>query len=186
MRATLTGPKEAAVRPKTLPLDLFVGYLSGGGAANLPVDLRVGYFGRSSDARGLRRPIASAAAPWRKAPSRSTAMATRNRRRSRRPRPCPRTLGGDGTTKSVIEVPQGLDGATDMLVEMDYRGRQWRSADGVAPHPDLHLGGADRHQDRWLADEAGRSAPALRRARYLGQAASPTRRSRSRSTAARS
>ena len=27
-----------------MPLDLYVGYLSGGGAAKLPVELRVGYF----------------------------------------------------------------------------------------------------------------------------------------------
>ncbi len=44
MRASVAGPKEASVRPKTMPLDLFVGYLSGGGASNLPVELRIGYF----------------------------------------------------------------------------------------------------------------------------------------------
>ena len=54
----MTGPKEAAVRPKTLPLDLFVGYLSGGGASNLPVEMRVGYFGRVD-----RRPTAMTATP---------------------------------------------------------------------------------------------------------------------------
>ena len=53
MRASVTGPKDAAVRPKTLPLDLFVGYLSGGGASNLPVDMRVGCFGTLGDARRL-------------------------------------------------------------------------------------------------------------------------------------
>src|SRR5204863_3419542 len=44
MKASVAGPKEAQVRPKTLPLDLYVGYLSGGSAPNLPVELRVGYF----------------------------------------------------------------------------------------------------------------------------------------------
>ena len=44
MRATVTGPKDAAIRPKSLPLDLFVGYLAGGGASNLPVELRIGYY----------------------------------------------------------------------------------------------------------------------------------------------
>ena len=49
----VTGPKDAAVRPTALPLDLFVGYLSGGGASNLPVELRVGYSRTSADARRL-------------------------------------------------------------------------------------------------------------------------------------
>ena len=40
MRATVSGPKEALVRPGKVPLDLFVGYLSGGGAANMPVTVR--------------------------------------------------------------------------------------------------------------------------------------------------
>src|SRR3569623_130329 len=48
MRATVTGPKEAAIRPTNMPLDLFVGYLSGGGASKLPVDVRVGWFARST------------------------------------------------------------------------------------------------------------------------------------------
>jgi hypothetical protein len=48
MRATVTGPKAAAIRPANLPLDLYVGYLSGGGASSLPVDLRVGWFAHTS------------------------------------------------------------------------------------------------------------------------------------------
>ncbi|MEO8724354.1 MAG: MG2 domain-containing protein, partial [Sphingobium sp.] len=40
MQATITGPKQELVRPASVPLSLFVGYLSGGGAANLPVVLR--------------------------------------------------------------------------------------------------------------------------------------------------
>ncbi|MBN9981023.1 hypothetical protein JND44_14925, partial [Listeria monocytogenes] len=33
----------------------------------------------------------------------------------------PTTLGGDGTGKQTVAVPQTLDGVTDMLVEMDYQ-----------------------------------------------------------------
>src|SRR3546814_7022723 len=44
MRATIAGPRQAQVKPKTVPLDLFVGYLSGGGASRLPVSLRIGWF----------------------------------------------------------------------------------------------------------------------------------------------
>ncbi len=40
MRATVSGPGTALVKPKQIPLDLYVGYLSGGGAAKLNVKLR--------------------------------------------------------------------------------------------------------------------------------------------------
>ena len=43
MRATVSGPKQPAVRPSHLPLDLYVGYLSGGGAGRAPVKLRTAY-----------------------------------------------------------------------------------------------------------------------------------------------
>ncbi|MES2449227.1 MAG: MG2 domain-containing protein [Pseudomonadota bacterium] len=120
MRATVTGPKEAAVRPKTLPLDLFVGYLSGGGASNLPVDLRVGYFGRSSTPEGYDGYSFGGTAI-----QEGTRPLNGDGEEEQTPLPptqtLPATLGGDGTAKSVIEVPQGLDSATDMLVEMDYQ-----------------------------------------------------------------
>ncbi len=40
MKALVQGPKEAQIRPKQVPLDLYVGYLSGGGAGGAPVKLR--------------------------------------------------------------------------------------------------------------------------------------------------
>ncbi len=43
MRASVSGPKQALVRPRQIPLDLFVGYLSGGGAAKSEVKLRTAY-----------------------------------------------------------------------------------------------------------------------------------------------
>ena len=120
MRATVTGPKEAAVRPKTLPLDLFVGYLSGGGASNLPVDLRVGYFGRSATPEGYEGYSFGG-----NAVQEGTKPLDGDGEEEQTPLPptqtLPATLGGDGTAKSVIDVPQALDGATDMLVEMDYQ-----------------------------------------------------------------
>ena len=33
----------------------------------------------------------------------------------------PATLGGDGTAKQTLTIPQSLEGTTDMLVEMDYQ-----------------------------------------------------------------
>jgi uncharacterized protein YfaS (alpha-2-macroglobulin family) len=120
MRATVTGPKEAAVRPKTLPLDLFVGYLSGGGASNLPVDMRIGYFGRTATPDGYDGYTFGGSAVVE-----GTKPLNGEGEEEQTPLPptqtLPATLGGDGTTKTVIDVPQTLDSATDMLVEMDYQ-----------------------------------------------------------------
>jgi len=120
MRATVSGPKEAAVRPRTLPLDLFVGYLSGGGAGNLPVDLRVGYFGRSSTPEGYEGYTFGGAVV--QEGTKPLDGEGEEEQVSLPPtQTLPATLGGDGTTKTVVDVPQGLDNATDMLVEMDYQ-----------------------------------------------------------------
>lgn len=43
MRATVSGPRAPSVRPKMLPLDLYVGYLSGGGSPGAPVKLRTAW-----------------------------------------------------------------------------------------------------------------------------------------------
>ena len=120
MRATVTGPKAAQVRPRSVPLDLYVGYLAGGGASSLPVDVRVGWFARSATPEGHDgysfggeavtegiKPLDSDGAdqPTRLPPTQTL----------------PVTLGRDGTGHSAIEMPGGLDSQTDMRVEMDYR-----------------------------------------------------------------
>ncbi len=43
MRASVSGPKAPQVNPRHLPVDLYVGYLSGGGAGKAPVKLRTAY-----------------------------------------------------------------------------------------------------------------------------------------------
>src|SRR3546814_17639416 len=57
MRVTIAGPRQAQVKPKTVPLDLFVGYLSGGGASRLPVSLRIGW--RSEERRVGKEGVSS-------------------------------------------------------------------------------------------------------------------------------
>jgi len=119
MRATVTGPKDAQVRPKTMPLDLFVGYLSGGGASNLPVDLRVGYFARTTTPDGYENYTFGG-----KAIQEGVKPLNGEGEEGETPLPptqsLPATLGGDGTTHTSVTVPT-LDAATDMLVEMDYQ-----------------------------------------------------------------
>ncbi|MDB5695733.1 MAG: alpha-2-macroglobulin [Sphingomonas bacterium] len=119
MRATVTGPKEAAVRPRQLPLDLFVGYLSGGGAGNLPVDLRVGWFAHENAPEGYEsytfggQPVVEGTRPL-----------DGDGEDSASPLPptqtLPLTLSGDGTGRQTVEVP-ALDRLADMRIEMDYQ-----------------------------------------------------------------
>lgn len=52
MRALVQPPAEPAVAAKALPLDLYVGYFSGGGAAGLPVKLRTQVQPRSVSFKG--------------------------------------------------------------------------------------------------------------------------------------
>ncbi len=119
MRATVTGPKAAAVRPKSMPLDLFVGFLSGGGASNLPVDVRVGWFAHSGTPTDYEaysfggKAIVEGVKPLNSDGEEDDAALPPTQL-------LPATLGGDGTTKTTIEVP-ALDALTDMNVEMDYQ-----------------------------------------------------------------
>ncbi|MES2753117.1 MAG: MG2 domain-containing protein [Pseudomonadota bacterium] len=118
MKASVSGPKGAAVRPKSLPLDLFVGYLSGGGAANLPVDLRVNYTTHTATPAGYEgytfggKLLVEGTRPLNGDGEEDTA-----------PLPpaqtLPVTLGGDGAARTALDVAQ-LDANTDLLVEMDY------------------------------------------------------------------
>jgi len=120
MRATVTGPREAAVKPKALPVDLFVGYLSGGGAPALPVEVRVGWFARSTTPDGYDGYSFGG-----KAIKEGLAPMNGNGDEEETPLPptqtLPVTLGADGTARPTIDVPQTLDGAANMLVEMDYQ-----------------------------------------------------------------
>ena len=122
MKASVAGPKDPAVRPTTLPLDLFVGYLSGGGAANLPVELRIGYFeglqtpdgyesysfGGRALSEGLRALNGDSETDEESAKLPPTQT-------------LPVTLGADGSGRTSVDVPQTLDQPTNMLVEMDYQ-----------------------------------------------------------------
>ena len=119
MRASVGGPKEALVRPKTVPLDLFVGYLSGGGASNLPVDVRIGWSARTSTPEGYEsysfggRKVAEGVRPL-DGDGEETGTAFPPTQT------LPATLGADGTQRLSAEAP-GIDGSADMRVEMDYQ-----------------------------------------------------------------
>ena len=120
MRATVAGPKTAAVRPSNVPLNLFVGYFSGGPAANLPVSIRTAFnaaystpegwdgwtFGGTKVEEGTIPLNSDGEEPDAPIPLSQT---------------LPVTLGGDGTAAPSIEIGRNIDTETDMTVEMDYQ-----------------------------------------------------------------
>ena len=149
MRASVTGPKEAAVRPKSLPLDLFVGYLSGGGAANLPVDLRVGWFEHAATPDGYDGYTFGGAAV-----TEGVKPLDGDGEDAATPLPptqtLPVTLNGEGTGRTSVDVP-ATDGLADMRVEMDYQdanGEVLTATKSIAIYPSaVQLG---MKTDGWL------------------------------------
>lgn len=119
MRATITGPKDALVQPASVPLSLFVGYLSGGGAGHMPVTLRTDFsswfptprgwdnftFGGDEVKEGTRALGADEGATPAALPYAQT---------------LPATLGADGTTRADIAIGQPVTSPLSLTVEMDY------------------------------------------------------------------
>ena len=150
MRATITGPKEAQVRPKSVPLDLFAGFLSGGGASNLPVDLRIGWFGETATPQGYEAYNfgGNAIVEGLKAMSgdgedeQTPLPPTQN---------LPLVLGADGTAHTNVDVPATLDSAAAMRIEMDYQdanGQVLTARRNIALYPSAILLGVKT--DGWL------------------------------------
>ncbi len=128
MRATITGPENpnggvtqsgALVQPGSVPVSLFVGYLSGGGAAKLAVTMRSDFsdwspevkgwdgfsFGGDPVIEGTRALSGEGEAPPPPLPYAQT---------------LPATLGADGTAKTDIAISQPITRPTALTVEMDY------------------------------------------------------------------
>jgi len=119
MKATVTGPKEALVRPGQVPLSLFVGYLSGGPAPNMPVELRTSFAPRWSppedyadwDFDGL--PVKEGIVQLDDSgeePEADLPLA----------RSVPLRLDANGAATTSVMVDQPIVEPTQMAVEMDY------------------------------------------------------------------
>ncbi|WP_157215433.1 alpha-2-macroglobulin family protein [Flavisphingomonas formosensis] len=120
MRATVTGPKQPAVRPTSMPLDLYVGYLSGGGAASLPVSIRTAFSTNYESPRGWDG--------WTfggRAVKEGTEPLDGDNNAITPPLPnaqtLPVTLDSQGTGRTTVDIPQAIDDPTLMTVEMDYQ-----------------------------------------------------------------
>lgn len=120
MRASITGPKEALVRPKSVPLDLFVGYLSGGGAPGLPVDLRIAW-ARSDDAPEGYESYQFGGTPVKEGVRPLNGEGEEDEAPLPPVQTLPVTLDGQGAARPLAEVPAGIQGAATMRVEMDYQ-----------------------------------------------------------------
>jgi uncharacterized protein YfaS (alpha-2-macroglobulin family) len=119
MRASVGGPRTLSARPKQLPLDLFVGYLSGGGAGGAPVKLRTAFDTLNDSPDGWDG--------WSfgGSPVREGVVALEDRSddpgKAEMPEAAtiPLTLGAEGALRTQLDIPALADSAR-MTVEMDY------------------------------------------------------------------
>ena len=119
MRASVAGPKAALIRPKSVPLDLFVGFLSGGGAPGLPVSIRTAFNSDGGSPSGWDDWTFGGAAVVE-----GTKPLNGDGEEDPVPLPVaqtlPVTLGGDGTAKTTVPIAQDVTTTVRMTVEMDY------------------------------------------------------------------
>jgi alpha-2-macroglobulin len=119
MKASVSGPKTPLVRPTKVPLSLFVGYLSGGPAAGIPVSLRTAYYHSHYQPDGWDDWSFGGAKV-----AEGTIPLTSDREVPESPLPMSQTvplnLKGDGTAAPSIDINMPVDEDVSMTVEMDY------------------------------------------------------------------
>lgn len=120
MRASITAPQAPLVRPRRVPLDLFVGFLSGGGAARLPVDLRIAW------SRSERTPEGYESYDFGGLPLKEGMRPLNSSEEDALPplppaQTLPVVLDGKGSARPLVEVPGDLGGNSVMRLEMDYQ-----------------------------------------------------------------
>ncbi len=120
MRAEITGPKTDAVRPSSVPISVFAGYLSGGGAANLPVSIRTDFTSRNVSPDGYE----GWAFGGRDVKTGTFQLDDNNEAEDVQlplSQTVPLTLDGSGTAKSNIAISRPIEESSNLLVEMDYQ-----------------------------------------------------------------
>ncbi|HJQ16682.1 MAG TPA: MG2 domain-containing protein [Allosphingosinicella sp.] len=119
MRASVSGPRTSLVRPHAIPLDLYLGYLSGGGARGAPVKLRTafeplydtpaGWDGWSFGGRAVREGVV----PLDEDESEAAAAMPDGTT-------VPLSLDAHGALRTSLDVP-AVEDSTRMRIEMDYQ-----------------------------------------------------------------
>ncbi len=120
MRATVAGPRTRQVKPSKIPVDLYVGYLSGGGSAGAPVRLRTAWndyydrpdgwdkwtFGGEAVREGTEQADYDESAATGDEPPEAATI--------------PLTLDSGGALRTDLDVP-ALTRNASLTVEMDYQ-----------------------------------------------------------------
>ncbi len=120
MRAEISGPKFDPVRPASVPVTLFAGYLSGGGAANMPVAVRTDFTERYYSPEGFENWTFGGG------PIEAGTKTLDDNGEAEAPelplsQTLPLTLDSNGTGKASIAIDRPIGSGATMRVEMDYQ-----------------------------------------------------------------
>jgi len=131
MSALVQGPKDDQIAPAQVPLDLYVGYLSGGGAGGMPVKLRTLLQPRAVSFKAypdyrFGGEAVSAGPADEEEPEDwlSFARFVGRQRGEEQPRPArelPLTLDGAGAARVSVPVDGPLTRTQDLLAELEYQ-----------------------------------------------------------------
>ena len=119
MRAVITSPAAHLVQPTSVPLSLFVGYLSGGGAGQLPVTLRTNFSSWYPTPAGWDQftfgglDVEEGTVPLDDSGNAETETLPLSQT-------LPATLGTDGTAKADVAVSEKITQPVSLAVGMDY------------------------------------------------------------------
>jgi len=137
MRAAISGPGKPPVRPRAMPLDLYVGYLSGGGASNLSVSVRAAFGDEMPAPKGWDdwtfggRPVVEGVRPL-DGDGQEIGTTTPGAQT------IPLTLDAQGTARTSVAIPATIDQPVMMAVEMDYQdanGEVLTASSRIPVHP---------------------------------------------------
>ncbi len=126
MRATITGPATALVRPKAAALDLHVAYMSGGGASGIPVKLRTVIEPRPAHFVGYDefqfggKPVAEGVMTDANGSQDYDFEGEANGPSPKKTQVLPLTLDGNGSARVTVPNLPELDGPAVLNAELEY------------------------------------------------------------------
>lgn len=118
MRAVVSGPKTPLIRPQSVPIDLYLAYMSGGGVGRAPVKLRT--LVEPRDASVDDYPDFSFTGEAVKPGLEVLDSDNEAVRAPVRARVTPLTLGANGALRTVVDQLDSVTRPSRLVVEMDY------------------------------------------------------------------